>query len=140
LNVDNNPKNDNTPIFRIMVVDDKEDITITYTQMLQDNGFIVEAYNNPFEALQKFRESPEKTYDIVLIDMNMPGMNGLELYENIQKSDKKVPKILFVTAYETFHNLLKESYPEIEEKNFIRKPVLARDLIIKLKQELQKTI
>jgi CheY-like chemotaxis protein len=140
LNVDNNPKNDNTPIFRIMVVDDNEDITIAYTQMLQDNGFIVEAYNNPFEALQKFRESPEETYDIVLIDMNMPGMNGLELYENIQKSEKKVPKILFVTAYETFHNLLKESYPEIEEKNFIRKPVLARDLIIKLKQELQKTI
>jgi CheY-like chemotaxis protein len=122
-----------------MVVDDEKDITMTYTQYLQAGGFIVEAYNSPYEALQIFRESPEDTYDILLIDINMPGMDGIGLYDEIQKSNKKVPKIFFVTAYETFHNLLKGSYPEMEETNFIRKPVTQRDLLTKLKQELQKT-
>lgn len=125
--------------FRIMVVDDQKDINITFTHILEEDGFIVDTYNNPFEALKKFRESPNETYSIILIDMKIPGMEGLELYENMQKSDKKMPKIIFMTAYETFYNLLKQSFPEIEEKNFIKKPVVPRDLIIKLKQELQKT-
>jgi CheY-like chemotaxis protein len=123
-----------------MVVDDEKDVTITYTQILQDDGFIVEAYNNPFEALEKFRESPEETYDMLLLDMMMPGMNGLELYQEIQKSNKKVPKICFATSYESFYNLLKQSFPEMDEKCFIRTPVSPRDLLTKLKQELQKTI
>jgi CheY-like chemotaxis protein len=126
--------------FRIMVVDDQKDITITFTHILKAEGFIVETYNNPFEALKKFRESPNKTYSIILIDMEMPGMKGLELYENMQKSDKKMPKIIFMTAYETFHNLLKQSFPEMEEKSFIRKPIMPRDLVTKLKRELQKTV
>jgi two-component system catabolic regulation response regulator CreB/two-component system response regulator ChvI len=123
-----------------MVVDDDKDTTIAYKEILQDNGFIVDVYINPFEALDKFTESQEETYDIVLIDMDMPGMNGLELYQEIQKSDKKVPKICFVTGYESFYNLLKQSFPEMEEKCFIRKPVTQRDLVTKLKQELTKTI
>jgi CheY-like chemotaxis protein len=122
-----------------MVVDDEKDITMTYTQYLQEGGFIVEAYNSPYEALEIFKESPEDTYDILLIDISMPGMDGHEFYKAIQNSNKKVPKIFFVTAYETFHNLLKESSPEIPETNFIRKPVAQRDLLTKLKQELQKT-
>jgi CheY-like chemotaxis protein len=141
LNVGNNPEIDNTPIFRIMIVDDNNDITTTYTHHLQDQSefkFKVESYNSPYEALQKFRESPEETYDVLLIDINMPGMDGLGLYKEIQKSNKKVPKILFVTAYEAFHNLLKQSYPEMGENNFIRKPITQRDLLTKLKQELQK--
>ena len=140
MNVDNNPEIDNTLIFRIMVVDVNKDITTTYIQYLEEMDefkFKAEAYNSPYEALQKFRESPEETYDILLIDIDMPGMDGIGLYKEIQKSNKKVPKILFVTAYETFHNLLKQSYPEMEEKNFIRKPVTQRDLLTKLKQELQ---
>lgn len=141
MNVDHNPEIDNTRIFRIMVVDDNKDITTTYTQYLKDDReFKVETYNSPYEALQKFRESPEDTYDILLIDMDLPGMNGLDLYKEIQKSNKKVPKILFVTAYEAFHNLLKQSYPDIAETNFIRKPVTQRDLLTKLKQELQKLV
>jgi CheY-like chemotaxis protein len=121
-----------------MVVDDEKDVTMTYTQYLQEGGFIVEAYNSPYEALEIFKESPEDTYDILLIDMSMPGMDGHEFYKAIQNSNKKIPKIFFVTAYETFHNLLKESYPDIAETNFIRKPVAQRDLLTKLKQELQK--
>lgn len=140
MNIDNNPEIDNTLIFRIMVVDDNKDITTTYIHYLQEQDEFkvkAEAYNSPYEALQKFRESPEETYDILLIDIDMPGMDGIGLYKEIQNSNKKVPKILFVTAYETFHNLLKQSYPEMEEKNFIRKPLTQRDLLTKLKQELQ---
>ena len=132
-------KNVNNPP-RIMVVDDDKDITITYPQILQNYGFIVDAFDNPFEALQKFRESPEETYDILLIDMSMPGMYGLELYQNIQNSNKIVPIIIFITGYESFYNLLKQSFPEMIENRFIRKPVDDYHLVNKLKQELQSYI
>lgn len=124
--------------FRIMVVDDEEDFTTTFKHILQNNGFIVEVFNNPFEALEKFRKSPEKTYDILLLDMMMPGMNGGELYDNIRRSNKTMPRICFVTGHQSFYNIIKQSYPEISEKCFIRKPVDSLELITTLKQELQK--
>lgn len=133
-------KTDDTSSFRIMVVDDEEDITIAYKHILQNNGFIVDVFNNPFEALDKFRESPEEYYDILLIDMKMPGMSGVELYQNIRNFNKKVPKICFATGYESLYNLLKQSFPEINEKCFIRKPVDEDELVTILKQELQKSL
>jgi CheY-like chemotaxis protein len=125
---------------RIMVVDDEQDITITYKQYLQEGGFIAEAYDNPFEALQKFTESPEETYDILLIDMSMPRLSGFELYQNIQNTNKIVPIIIFITGYETFYNLLQQSFPEMIENRFIRKPVNGYDLVKKLNQELRSYI
>jgi len=121
-----------------MVVDDDESSTITFKHILQNNGFIVDVFNNSFEALEKFRKSPDKTYDILLLDMKMPGMNGGELYDNIRRSNKTMPKICFVTGHQSFYNMLKQSNPEINGKCFIRKPVDSNELVTTLKQELQK--
>ncbi len=52
-------KSDETASSRIMVVDDQQDITITYKHILQNTGFIVDVFNNPFEALETFRERPQ---------------------------------------------------------------------------------
>ncbi len=131
-------KSDETASSRIMVVDDQQDITITYKHILQNTGFIVDVFNNPFEALETFRERPEEYYDILLIDMKMPGMSGIELYQNISNCDKKIPKICFTTGYESLYNLLKQTFPEMNNKCFIRKPVDEDELVTTLKQELQK--
>ena len=125
---------------RIMVVDDDIDITSFYKEELENQAFIVEGYNNPFEALQKFRESPEDTYDILLIDIKLPGMSGFELYEEIKKSNKMVPIIFFITAYGFFHKMLEESFPEMAAKKFIQKPITPSDLVTILRQELQSYI
>jgi FixJ family two-component response regulator len=124
-----------------MLIDDEEDITTAYKFILQNNGFKdVDVFNNPFEALEQFRKSPEEYYDILLIDMVMPGMNGGELYDKIKSFCKKMPIICFITGHDQYYNMLKQSFPEIEGKCFIRKPIDNNELITILKQELQKTI
>ena len=70
--------------------------------------------------------------------MKMPGMNGVELYQNIRNFNKKVPKICFATGYESLYNLLKQSFPEINEKCFIRKPVDEEELVTTLKQDYKR--
>lgn len=70
----------------------------------------------------------------------MPGMSGVELYQNIRNINKKVPKICFATGYVSLYNLLKQSFPEINEKCFIRKPVDKEKLVTTLKQALQNAI
>ena len=131
--------NDNAN-FKIMVVDDEKENTITYKHILQNNGFIVDDFTNPFEALEKFRGNVDETYDILLIDMVMPGMNGGELYDKIKNSCKKMPIICFISAHEQYYNMLKQSHPEIEGKCFIRKPVDDNELVTILKQALQKRL
>lgn len=140
MNIDDISTSDDTSNFRIMIVDDEEDITTTYKLILQNNGFEeVDVFNNPFEALEQFRKSPEGYYDILLIDMRMPGMNGVELYRELKTSNKKLSHICFISAHSEFYNLLKQSFPEINEKCFIRKPIDEYELVTAMKQELQKS-
>ena len=69
---------------RILIVDDEVDITTVYTLGLQDNGFKVDAFNDPLQVLSDFKSG---SYNLVLIDYKMPNMNGLELYREIRKID-----------------------------------------------------
>jgi DNA-binding response OmpR family regulator len=86
----NNNNNDN----RILLVDDELDIITVFTQALEDNGFEVDAFNDPIQALSGFKGG---SYDLALIDYKMPNMNGFELYREIRKIDDKV-KIYILTA------------------------------------------
>jgi CheY-like chemotaxis protein len=111
---------------------------------LQDNGFKVDAFNDPVQALSDFKNG---SYDLALIDYKMPNMNGFELYREIRKIDDKV-KVCFVTAFEVYHEELKKflsslnalpylQYPQEEDvKCFIRKPIDIDDLVKRIKEEL----
>ena len=123
---------------RIMVVDDDVDLDETYKLILEDIGFNVETFNNPFEALECFRQKPENTFDLMLIDMVMPGMNGAELYREMMNSNKKMPNVCFITGLPTYYDILKDSFPEIKVRCFIRKPIDKNELIIHVKQEMNK--
>ncbi|HSF49891.1 MAG TPA: response regulator [Nitrososphaeraceae archaeon] len=61
-----------------MYIDDDEDILITMKQILENNGFLVSTFTDPFEALSAFKPG---LYDLVLIDVKMPQMNGFEFYQ-----------------------------------------------------------
>jgi CheY-like chemotaxis protein len=82
--------------------------------------------------LENFRPG---LYDLLLIDIAMPKMNGFELYDKIRELDKKV-KISFVTASEMFYEeIRKEAFPELDTTIcFIRKPIANPDLIKQVKQ------
>ena len=65
-----------------MLVDDEQDITLTFTNGLKQNGFEVDAFNDPEHALTNFKPG---YYDLLLLDVRMPKIDGFELYRKLRK-------------------------------------------------------
>src|SRR3954447_25629445 len=116
----------------ILIVDDELDITLAFKKGLESNGFLVDIYNDPFIALSNFKSG---FYDLLLLDVRMPKMNGFELYQEIEKIDKKA-KVCFITAFEVYYQALKDIFPTLDVGCFIRKPIEIDDLVKKINSEL----
>ena len=110
---------DNTK--RILVIDDEPDICLVLKIVLESNGFLVNYYYNPILALDEFKFN---FYDLIILDIQMPDMNGFQLYREIRKKDKKV-KICFLTASETIPDITKE----FSEICIFKKPIENNDLV-----------
>jgi two-component system response regulator ChvI len=102
--------------------------------VLENNGFVVDSYIDPTLALSNFKLG---LYDLLLLDIRMPYMNGFELYQKIRERDSNV-KICFLTASELFYEEYRrlERYPRVNKEYFIQKPVRTGDLIRKLNEIL----
>ena len=111
---------------RILIVDDEQDIISVFKMVLEMNDFEVDAYNNPLLALSNFKPN---AYDLVILDIRMPDMDGFELYKKIRVVDDKV-KVCFMTAFDDYRQEFKKSFPMLDEiKCFIRKPNAIEDLV-----------
>ena len=130
-NVKNN--NDSKRTYKILVVDDERDITSVIKKGLKNNGFEVDTYNDPVLALEKFRAD---IYDILIIDVKMPKMNGFELYKRIKEIDNKV-KVCFLTAIEYYNDEFRMAFPKLALKCFADKPISIDLLAKRIKQELE---
>ena len=119
---------------RILIVDDEPDIAQVLKMGLEDNGFVVDTYNDPLDTISNFKAD---TYDLLLIDIKMPKMTGFELYNKLRQIDEKA-KICFITAYELYFDEFKRIFPKIKVECFIRKPVSINDLARVIKDELQQ--
>ena len=117
---------------RILLVDDEHDITFSLRIGLENNGFAVDIFNDPEEALSNFKAG---LYDLLLIDIKMPKMNGFELYQEIEKMDNKA-KVCFITAFEVYYNSLRELFPTVKVDCYIKKPVTTDELVQRIKSEL----
>jgi CheY-like chemotaxis protein len=112
---------------RILIVDDDEDVTITFKAVIEDTNnqtdanrrIEVNTSNNPVMALSEFKPN---FYDLLLVDINMPHMNGFELCEKILAIDINV-KVCFMSTLEINREALREIYPTLSLGCFIRKPV-----------------
>ena len=118
---------------KILLVDDDPDITLSFSIGLEDGGFEVHTYIDPQDALANFKPS---FYDLLLVDINMPKMNGFELCTKILEVDLNV-KICFITAGDINIDGLRELYPTLSTGCFIKKPVTISDLVKRLKAELE---
>jgi DNA-binding response OmpR family regulator len=116
----------------VLVVDDDPDMTSVFSLGLQDEGFEVYTYNDPLEVLYQFRPN---FYDLLLVDINMPKMNGIDLSRKLLELDSNV-KICFITAGEANIEVLRELYPTRGIGCFIRKPVTIDELVRRVKAEL----
>jgi CheY-like chemotaxis protein len=117
----------------ILIVDDDPDMTAIFSLGLQDEGFEVYSYNDPLDALSEFRPN---FYDLLLVDINMPKMNGIDLSRRILELDSNV-KICFITAGEANIEVLRELYPTRDIGCFIKKPVTIDQLVKRVKSELE---
>jgi DNA-binding response OmpR family regulator len=116
----------------ILIVDDEIDIILAFKKGLESNGFLVDIYNDPVAALLNFKSD---FYDLLLVDVRMPKMNGFELYQEIEKIDKKT-KVCFITAFEVYYHALREIFPTLEVGCFIRKPIEIDDLVKRINAEI----
>lgn len=116
----------------ILIVDDDPDVTTVFGLGLQDEGFDVYTYNDPLEALFKFRPN---FYDLLLVDINMPKIDGIELSRQILELDANV-KICVITAGEANIEVLRELYPTRNIGCYIKKPVTIDQLVRRVKAEM----
>jgi CheY-like chemotaxis protein len=126
---------------RILIVDDDPDITLTFKKSLEEenetggNKVALQAftYNNPLSALTEFKIN---FYDLLLVDANMPEMNGFEFSEKILELDLNV-RICYISAAEINIGALREQYKSLSLGCFIKKPVTVEDLVRRVKAELE---
>lgn len=110
---------------RVAVVDDEPDITTVLRRGLEHHGFAVDVFNDPQAALANFNPG---YYDLMIIDIRMPKLNGFDLYRELKKKDADV-KVCFLTAFEIYYDEFRKMFPTIDVRAFIRKPVSLSTLV-----------
>ena len=106
-----------------MIIDDDKDITGLFAIYLESNGYIVNAYTNPVEAINNFRKN---SHDLIILDLKMPNMDGMTIYHKIKEIDENVI-VCFTTADINYIQQLQKGITDIE-KIVLYKPVLLKDL------------
>ena len=109
---------------RILVVDDELDMLMLLRMIIEDNSdYPVETTNNPSEALKMLTE---KDYDLVISDLKMPGMDGMELFDELKEIKPGVP-VIIITAYgslETADEAMKKGVSDFITKPFRKDSIL----------------
>ena len=120
---------------RILVVDDEADLTQVSTLALEYHGFKVDSFNDPREALSKYKPG---LYDLVILDIKMPKMDGFELYQEIKKKDNNA-NVCFLTASEQYYEeFRKKEYYALDRNLFIRKPIENEELVKEINKMIKK--
>jgi DNA-binding response OmpR family regulator len=124
---------DNNINKRILIVDDEPDLTKICMLALEHYGYKVDASNDPQEALSKYKPG---SYDLIILDIKMPKMDGFKLYQQIKKKDNNA-KVCFLTASELYYKEFREKeFRSLDRNLFIRKPIHNE----KLAKEINKMI
>ncbi|MFZ0513312.1 MAG: response regulator [Candidatus Nitrosopolaris sp.] len=119
----------------ILLIDDEKDILYTFKEGLASEGYNVEAFADPTEALTHFVNVSPSHYNLAILDIRMPGLNGLQLYYRLKAINRNI-KILFVSALDAVPELI-SILPDVQTTNdIIKKPVALDDFISAVKTVL----
>ena len=114
---------------RVLIVDDEPDLCTVLKMVLEDNGFEANSFEDPNLALKSFKAG---LYDLVLLDIKMPEMDGFHLCQKMKEIDNKV-KVCFLTASEMYYEgIRKESFckgGKVDKEHFLAKPIENEDLV-----------
>jgi two-component system, OmpR family, response regulator ChvI len=128
---------------KILIVDDDPDITFSLKKVLEEYNvdehkkknigglfeLVVDTFTDPADVVSNYNQPG--MYDLLIIDIVMPKMNGFELYEKVKEIDDKA-KACFITAHEVYYESLRDLFPGFEVDCFMRKPIENEDLLRKV--------
>jgi CheY-like chemotaxis protein len=123
---DSTNEDNNKPIAKLLVVDDDPDIAHVLKLALLKNRFLVNVFTSPEEALQNF-QSNSKDYCLMLSDIRMPGMSGIQLARKVKEINPRV-KVVLMTSFEIRDNEFSKVFPSLHLDGFVQKPIVMSDL------------
>jgi CheY-like chemotaxis protein len=112
---------------RILIVDEEKDVCGTFETMLENYGFDIDYFTDPVLALEKFKPNQ---YDLTILDIKMPKINGFELYDQLKSRDSNIK--IFITALssvESYNTHNSKVYPLKGQRHFMTKPVSSKELL-----------
>ena len=115
----------------IMLIDDEPDTMLTYKTFLIGGGYHVDAFTDPKEALTHFAKLNPNNYNLVVMDIRMPNLNGIQLYYRLKAISPDI-KILFVSALDAAQEMV-SILPSVGVEDVIRKPVDQKQFLYKVK-------
>jgi DNA-binding NtrC family response regulator len=115
---------------KIMIIDDEIDITNLFKEVLINAGYQVEGFNDPLKALDECKINHEK-YVLIISDVRMPKMSGIELVKQISEIDNDI-KVILMTAFDVTGEELKE----VKIQKFLNKPIYLKKLVDIVKMSL----
>ncbi|MGB7639577.1 MAG: response regulator [Nitrososphaeraceae archaeon] len=116
----------------VMIVEDEPDTLLTYRAFLSSaEGYNVDTFLDSNEALKRFVNLNHPYYDLVITDIRMPGLNGLQLYQKMKSIDDSI-KVMFVSALDAVQELV-SIFPDLHFNSIIRKPVAQKEFLKKVK-------
>ncbi|MDP9498832.1 MAG: response regulator [Thermoproteota archaeon] len=119
---------------RLLLVDDEPDVLSSFKSGLEAQGYTVDGYTDSELALANFRPD---TYHLLILDINMPKIDGFKLFQQLEKKDPKA-RVCFVTAYDTYFEAFKEIFPDLDIGYFVKKPISLKELANKIELILLK--
>jgi two-component system, cell cycle response regulator CpdR len=129
--------NNGKPVAKLLIVDDDSDIVQVLKLGLQKNRFLVDAFTNPEEALQSFKSNAE-AYCLVLSDVRMPGLSGIQLAKKVKEASPSV-KVILMTSFEVRDYEFSKVFPSTHVDGFVQKPIGIKDLTKKILSVISET-
>jgi two-component system, OmpR family, response regulator ChvI len=116
--------------FNILLIDDDKDILFTFTTIIAGDNYKTTSFSDPNKALENFSQVSPYHYDLIIMDIRMPGLNGIQLYSKIKVMNPDI-KVLFLSALDAVEELL-SIFPDIKNSEIIRKPIEPQALLLKI--------
>jgi two-component system response regulator ChvI len=121
--------------YSVMLVDDEPDVLAVFKSYLTSEGYNVEAFSDSYKALQSFATSEPSHYDLLVLDIRMPTINGLQLYQRLKAVDPYI-KVIFLSALEATDELV-SILDGVKTVDVIRKPIDRKHFIQKVKASIE---
>lgn len=116
-------------------MDDEQDISTIFKRGLEMRGYAVDVYNDPRLALSGFKDN---LYDIIVVDVRMPGLSGFDLARAIWQKDASA-MICLMTAFEIYEDEAKKVFKDLKNHCFLKKPLTPNALAAHIEKHLIRT-